>query len=122
MGPGLSGAPPPSFLHTVTPPPSQGNSPLTEAGARSQAATFLPLAERVVAEILIIRDLTESYFSINERFNVVSSGPFPTKYFAAGAPFAGLLIPEQMAIFKVLRGNRWEHRKYIRLYLMPLPT
>ena len=99
----------PSFSYKATSSTSPGYLPEHDSAARFEAARLLPFPQRLEAEKLAVRELTEWHSSASGGgYTVIASGPISKNYFTRGAPLCGVLEPEHTAVFKLQCQNEKE--------------
>ncbi|KAL8883092.1 MAG: hypothetical protein Q9192_007466 [Flavoplaca navasiana] len=75
---------------------------LGETPALWQTLQSLDLPDRFDAEKALVKDYLRDYYTPDQNFSVIDSGPFPAGYFTPGAPLEGVIAADHTAVYKVM--------------------
>ncbi|KAL8882401.1 MAG: hypothetical protein Q9198_000595 [Flavoplaca austrocitrina] len=81
--------------------PLPSKKTLGETPARWQTLQSLDLTDRLDAEKALVKDYLRGYYTPDQDFSVIDSGPFTAGYFTPGAPLDGVIAPDHTAVYKV---------------------
>ena len=80
--------------------PLPNKKTLGETPAIWQTLQSLDLPDRLDAEKALVIDDLRGYYTPDQNFSVIASGPFPAGYFTPGAPLHGVIAPDHTAVYK----------------------